>query len=300
MFLTGIADEAGAPLDTQIKATRELGWQYIEARMVEVPGFPAGNIHDIPDAAFDALVDKVGKSGIKICGFGSAIGNWAKKIDQSGESSLAETRRAIPRMQRLGTKMVRIMSFAPREDDDQMEDERFRRLREITKMFLDADIQPVHENCVNYGGMGWPFTLRLLENVPGLKLVFDTGNPVFNPDRSKPKPWPRLDAWEFYTHVREHILHVHVKDAVWNAAKKDADYKFPGEGDGQVRRIIADLLSNGYDGGISIEPHMAVVFHDKSVKASPELQYNNYVEYGRRMEKLVNELKAELKTAKAN
>ena len=47
MFLTGIADEAGAPLDTQIKATKELGWQYIEARMVEVPGYPAGNIHDI-------------------------------------------------------------------------------------------------------------------------------------------------------------------------------------------------------------------------------------------------------------
>src|SRR5579863_1071122 len=153
MFLTGIADEAGAAIDTQIRATKELGWQYIEARMAEVPGFPTGNIHDIPDAAFDALVDKVSKSGIKICAFGSAIGNWAKRIDQPGKSSLAETRRAIPRMQRLGTKMVRIMSFAPREEEDQMEEERFRRMREITKLFLDAGIQPVHENCVNYGGM---------------------------------------------------------------------------------------------------------------------------------------------------
>ena len=295
MFLTGIADEAGASIDVQIKATQELGWKNIEARMVEVPGFPAANIHDIPDAAFDALVDKVTKAGIQISGFGSAIGNWGKKIDQPGESSLAETRRAIPRMQRLGTKQVRIMSFAPRTEEDQMEEERFRRLREITKLFLDAGIQPVHENCMNYGGMGWPFTLKMLEHVPGLKLVFDTGNPILNADRAQPKPWPQQDPWEFYSHVREHIVHVHVKDAVWVPAKKDADYKFPGEGDGQVRKIIKDLLAHGYDGGISIEPHMVVVFHDKTVKASPQAQYDNYVEYGRRMGKLVAEVQAELK-----
>jgi sugar phosphate isomerase/epimerase len=298
MFLTGIADEAGASIDVQIKATKELGWKHIEARIVEVPGYPAGNIHDIPDAAFDALVDKVTKAGIQISGFGSAIGNWGKKIDQPGESSLAETRRAIPRMHRLGTKMVRIMSFAPLDGEEQMEEERFRRLREITKLFLDAGIQPVHENCMNYGGMGWPFTLKLLENVPGLKLVFDTGNPILNADRSKPKPWPQQDSWEFYSHVREHIVHVHVKDAVWIPAKKDADYKFPGEGDGQVRKILKDLFARGYDGGISIEPHMAVVFHDKTVKSSPKAQFNNYVEYGRRMGKMVDEVRAELKTGK--
>src|SRR5258708_36496091 len=219
MYLTGIADEAGVAIDTQIKATRELGWKNIEARMVEVSGFPAGNIHDIPDAAFEILAQKLTQAEIKISGFASAIGNWGKKIDQPGKSSLAETRRGIPRMQRLGTKLVRIMSFAPRDAEDQMEEERFRRLREITKLFLDAGIQPVHENCANYGGMGWPFTLKMLEHVPGLKLVFDTGNPILNAHRTKPKPWPQQDASEFYSHVRDHILHVHVHAAIWIPAK---------------------------------------------------------------------------------
>jgi len=45
-------------------------------------------------------------------------------------------------------------------------------------MFADAGLTALHENCMNYGGMGWQFTLKLLENVPGLKLVYDTGNPV--------------------------------------------------------------------------------------------------------------------------
>ena len=136
---------------------------------------PKGNIHDIPDEAFDILVEKVQAAGIKINCFGSAIGNWGKKIDEPFDSSLAEARRAIPRMQRLGTKFVRIMSFAVRKEGDQMAEERFRRIREITKMFLDAGIQPVHENCMNYGGMGWPFTLGTIGKCSGVETRFRYG-----------------------------------------------------------------------------------------------------------------------------
>lgn len=293
-FFSGIGDEAANRIDDQIRAIKALGWMNLEARNVEVPGFPKGNIHDIPDAAFDILVEKVRAAGIHVHCFGSAIGNWGKKIDEPGESSLAETRRAIPRMQRLGTKFVRIMSFAVRQEEDQMAQERFRRLREITQMFLDAGIQPVHENCMNYGGMGWPFTLELLENVPGLKLVFDTANPVFNEDRSKPKPWKKQDPWEFYEHVKEHVVHVHVKDARWNDAKNDADYTMPGEGDGKVRAILTDLIKSGYSGGISIEPHVAVVFHDANVKASDEDMFNTFAEYGRRLMLLTDQIEVEL------
>jgi len=190
MILTGIADEAGAQIDTQIRATRELGWRHIEARNVLVEGFPNGNLHDIPDAAFEIAAGKLQDAGVAVYCFGSTIGNWAKKIEDPFEITLAEVRRAIPRMQRLGARFIRIMSYAVRPADDQMEAERFRRLREITAMFLDAGIQPVHENCMNYGGMSWQHALRLLDQVPQLKWVFDTANPIFNDDRSKPKPHP--------------------------------------------------------------------------------------------------------------
>lgn len=299
IYFSGIGDEAANLIDDQIRAIKTLGWESLEARNVEVPGFPKGNIHDIPDAAFDKLVEKVEGSGVKITCFGSAIGNWGKKIDEPFDSSLAEARRAVPRMKRLGSKFIRIMSFAVRQEEDQMAPERFRRLREITKMFLDEGIQPVHENCMNYGGMGWPFTLELLDNVPGLKLVFDTANPVFNEDRSKAKPWPKQDPWEFYTHVKSQVVHVHVKDARWNIAKNDADYTMPGEGDAKVRRILADLLASGYNGGLSIEPHVAVVFHDSTVKASAEDMFNSFVEYGRRLMALVDGINVELKLPQA-
>ena len=288
MYLTGFADEAAADIDGQIRATRELGWEYIESRNIN-----GTNIHDISDDEFDVVCGKLDEAGIKINCFGSAIANWGKQITEPFDSSLEEARRAIARMQRLGTKLVRIMSFAVLKDrgpDDQMESERFARLRELQAMFSEAGITPVHENCMNYGGMGWVYTMKLLENVPGLKLVFDTGNPVFTDDRTKPQPYPKQSAWEFYSHVKEHIAYVHIKDCVWDEASQAARFTFAGAGDGDVRRIVEDLLASGYDGGISMEPHLSVVFHDQTVQSEDQVRYDNYVEYGKRFMELLNGL----------
>jgi len=293
MYFTGFADEASHLLDDQIKVTQKLGWTNIEARNVAVGNFPAGMIHDIPDAAFDLLVEKLGAAGVKINCFGSAIANWGKKIDDPIDSSLAEVRRSIPRMQRLGAKLVRIMSFAVRDGENQLEEERFRRVNIINRMFADAGITAVHENCMNYGGMGWQFTMKLVENVPGLKLVFDTGNPVFSDDRGKSKPWPKQSSWEFYSHVREYVAYVHIKDGRWDAQNNKSVFTYPGEGDGDVRRIVNDLISRGYDGGISIEPHMGAVFHDPSSGHSLDAG-QIYVEYGRRMMDIADKVRTEL------
>jgi sugar phosphate isomerase/epimerase len=292
MYYTGFADEAAKDLTGQIRATLELGWNQIESRAID-----GVNIHDLPEEQFDEVCRKLDAAGVSVNAFGSTVANWGKKITEPMDSSLEETKRAIPRMQRLGAKLIRVMSFAQipdRDPADQMAEERFRRMRILTDMFLEAGIQPVHENCMNYGGMGWPYTLELIENVPGLKLVFDTGNPVGADDKSKEPPYPKQSSWEFYSHVKEHIAYVHIKDGHFDAEKGDLICTWPGEGNGDVRRIVKDLLANGYDGGFSMEPHMQVIFHDASVKADPRAMFDNYVEYGRRFMKLVDEIKAEL------
>jgi sugar phosphate isomerase/epimerase len=290
--LTGFADEAADSMEGQIRATRELGWTHIESRNVD-----GVNLHDLSEEAFDVVCDQLGTAGIQVNCFGSAIANWGKQIDAPFDSSLAEARRAVPRMLRLNAKLIRIMSFAvlkDREPDDQMEEERFSRLRELVSMFREAGIQPVHENCMNYGGMGWQYTLKLVENVPGLKLVFDTGNPVFTDDRCQAKPYPKQSAWEFYSKVKEHIAYLHIKDGVMKTGEDGAAYcaySYPGEGSGDVRRIVSDLLAGGYDGGISIEPHLGAVFHDASITSDEESRYASYVEYGRRLETLIREVR---------
>ena len=296
--LTGIADEAGAHVDAQIAATKELGWKHIEARFVEVDGFDKGSIHEIPEEAFLKAAAAFAEAGIEICGVGSTIGNWAHSIEDPFEITEGEIGRCIERMGKLGSKIVRIMSYAILEDgkeedrEDQLFDERIRRTGEIITRFEDAGIMPVHENCMNYGGMSVAHALQMQERIPSMKWVFDTGNPVFNADRSKPRPYPRQDAWEFYQALKPHITHVHIKDGLWDDAAGDCEYTMPGDGDGQVARILSDLATDGYDGFVSIEPHLAAVFHeedstDEDPEAEAKAQFDTYVEYGRRLEKLI-------------
>jgi sugar phosphate isomerase/epimerase len=292
VILTGIGDEAGVHLDSQISAARELGWNQLEMRAVQLEGAAKANFHDIPEPAFERAAAQLQSSGVGVYCFGSAIMNWAKTVETPWQTTLDEISRCIPRMQRLGTKYVRIMSFKPADDAYSIPKVVFERVREATRRFLDAGLTPVHENCMNHGGMSWQHALELLDRCPGLKWVFDTANPVFNFDRSKPKPWPRQDPWEFWEHVRDHVVHIHVKDATWNTAKNDADYNWPGEGEGKVRQILADAFARGYSGGISIEPHMVVVFHDAASRASSDAAAKeNFIEYGRRLEKLIEEVR---------
>jgi sugar phosphate isomerase/epimerase len=85
-----------------------------------------------------------------------------------------------------------------------------------------------------------------------------------------------------------------VKDARWNPAKNDADYTWPGEGDGRVRDILKDALARGYNAGLSLEPHMVVVYHEAGSGSNEAAQRANYIEYGRRLEQMVRELRLEL------
>jgi len=146
---------------------------------------------------------------------------------------------------------------------------------------------------MNYGGLGPTFTLRLLEAVPGLKLVFDTGNPISSADRAQAKPYPRQSSWEFYQNVRDQIAYIHIKDGHYLPEKNSLVCTWPGEGDGEVKRILRDLLRRGYQGGISIEPHMQVIFHDASVKADPQARFDNYLQYGQKLEALIQDISRE-------
>jgi sugar phosphate isomerase/epimerase len=293
MILTGIGDEAGNTIDAQIAALQELGWKHLEARGVEVPGFKKGNFHEIPDEAFDIAAGKLSDAGIEILCFGTTILNWAKDVSTPWEITVGEVDRCIPRLQKVGCKFARIMSLKPADDAEQIPQLVIDRVKEVSNRFLDAGITPVHENCMNHGGMSPRHGLELLEKVPGLKHVFDTANPVFNADRSKPKPWPKQDPWEYWQAVKDHVVHIHIKDATWSDAKGDADYNWPGEGTGKVREILKDAFARGYDAGISIEPHMVVVFHDANSVSNDDVMRANFVEYGRRLEELIKEVKAD-------
>ena len=294
MILSGFTDEAGQDLETQIRATQELGWSHISARSVN-----GSNIHDLPEADFEQVAAQLDDAGIQILEFGSLIGTWGKQIETDFQITLDEIERAIPRMQRLGTQLVRVMSYAQKPwGEDQLEAERFRRLRVIVERFSDAGLTAIHENCMNWGGFSSDHTLRLIEEVPGLQLVFDTGNPVFQRDRSQAEPFPWQDPLAFFEAVKEHIAHVHIKDCLNppEGSTEPERYTFPGEGQARVPEILNRLNELGYKGAYAIEPHIATVFHAKEGEEIDKEQcYSSYISYGRAFEEL---LKKQIDTIK--
>ncbi len=299
MYYTGFADEAGDSIEIQIKATQELGWHFIEARNVN-----GVNLTDIPDKQFELVCEKLDQAKIRVNCFGSAIANWSKdpRSQVDFESSLESLRRALPRMQRMGTKMLRGMSFAvPRDaqpDSPEIEELVFNKVRAFVRLCEEAGVIYLHENCMNYGGMSHDHTLRLIEAVhsPNFRLVFDTGNPVGTDRRIGPPPYRKQSSWEFYRAVREFIDYVHIKDCVFLAETGGTfptlKHTFPGEGSGEVKRILDDLLKTGYDGGLSIEPHLGAVYHDASLTKEADIRFANYAEYGKRLMQMVEALRA--------
>ncbi len=281
MFFSGISDESGQGIATQIKAHRELGWSHLELRLVD-----GVNLTQLDDAAFDAVYGAVTEAGMKVSCFASAIANWARPISSDPAIDEEDLRRAIPRMKRFGTPFIRVMSY-PNDPENPLDDaewrrESIRRMKNLARIAEDGGITLVHENCSGWGGLSSANSNILLGEVdsPALKVVFDTGNPVTYGQ----------NAWEYYKDVQKDIVYVHIKDA----RKVDGvdHYCMCGDGDGYVKEIIADLLKNGYDGGFSIEPHLAAIIHSGQKAESEEALYKSYTDYGRRLMEIVETVKA--------
>ncbi|MGN1190079.1 MAG: sugar phosphate isomerase/epimerase family protein [Candidatus Ornithospirochaeta sp.] len=288
--LMGFTDEAADSIQGQCNAVKALGWSNIELRTVDKK-----QIVDLTDEEFANVMDTLSKEGVSVCSLGSNVANWGQSILAPFEDTKSLVKKTAERAALLGAKFVRIMSYSilqteeGRVLEDQKEEERFERLRWIVDTFMDKGVIPVHENCFTYGGLSPEHSLKLVEKVPGMKLVFDTGNPPIDVDLRTPYPYYYQDSWEFYTAVKPYIAHVHIKDS-YKDENRVEHYTFPGEGKGSVKRIVADLEKSGYTGYYSMEPHMAVVFHDKSVSASEKARTDNFIEYGKRFMSLLESI----------
>lgn len=269
--LTGIADEAGRDIDTQIGAHKELGWDAIELRLID--GKNAAG--DLPEADFQRAAERIEAAGLQVTGFASAIGNWSRKIEDDFQRDLDELRTAIPRMHRVGARFIRIMTWVGGAvEEHEWRDEAIRRCRELARMAADGGIWLAHENCTGWGGLSAQNMRALIEAVdsPNLVTLFDIGNTVGY----------GFDTMAFYRDIKDLIRYVHIKDARRNPEGGGSeDFTYPGEGDAHVREILADLIGSGYAGVVSIEPHVASIVHKGTTDASPEEVRSSYIRYGR-------------------
>ncbi|MHC4871262.1 MAG: sugar phosphate isomerase/epimerase family protein [Planctomycetota bacterium] len=290
MYFSGFSDEAGISIDVQIKAHKELGYSHVELRNVEINDY-SGQFTDVSDADFDAICGKLDDAGLKVSCFGSAIANWSRHICQDYTVDVEDLKRSVPRMQKLGTEFIRIMSWPNNGEKiflaDEWKDEAIKRMKELAKIAEDGGITLALENCDGWAAKAPENMVEFIEAVDSkaLRVVFDTGN----------SPGHSLNSLEFYTAVKPYICYIHIKDGYLDSDGV-CHFTYPNEGCGYVRQILRDLLRDGYDGGFSIEPHLKAQAHlGSQVSDEDDAAYQIYVEYGKRLKALVDEIKGKIK-----
>ena len=244
---TGISDEGAVSLNDQIKMHRDLGWNSLEIRTID-----GKNISEMPDEDFEKAYDILQEEDMKVVGFASSIANWARPVGGDFELDKQDLLRSAPRMHRLGTSYLRIMSYTQGDaDKSEWKFEALKRVKEMSRIAEGEGITLIHENCDGWASQTPENLEEMLTNIPSeaLRVVFDMGNPRGHGHRAEA-------VWDFVKACENRIAHIHIKDCYLDQTG-EVIHCFPGEGECQVAPIIKYMVEKiEYSGYLSIEPHM--------------------------------------------
>lgn len=250
--ISGFADEIAEDVDTQFRVLNKLDIRYFEPR-----GIDGKNIAELSDGEVAALKEKMERCGIKASSIGSPIGKI--RLDEDFQAHFEKFQRVVDIAERLDAGYIRMFSFYPPERPDSAagegdgaahewtageREEVIRRLRRMTAYAGERDVVLLHENEKGIYGDTAERCADLMRELGcrHFQAVFDPANFV----------QCGQDTKEAYEALRSFIAYVHVKDA----REEDGNVVPAGAGDGNVGHILKGLLDSGYEGYLSLEPHL--------------------------------------------
>ena len=236
--ISGFADEIAQELDVQIEAVSRLGIQYIEMR-----GVDGNNLIYHPDAKVKEIKQKLEDAGIKLSALGSPLGKIG--IEDPFEPHFEEFKRACEIAHRMDSKNIRMFSFyIPEGKEKEYKGKVFDRLGRFADYAGRNDIVLLHENEKGIYGAKAPECLEIMKKLGSdhFRAIFDFANFV----------QCGQDTLEAYDLLKDYVDYIHVKDA----RKENGTVVPVGYGDGNVEAILKKLFASGFDGFLSLEPHL--------------------------------------------
>jgi len=239
MRLSGFSDEISPDLDEQCALMRELGASHLDFRSAwDV------NVVELGAARIDDAARRIAAAGLRVACVASPVGKAPARDELDGQ--LAKLRVAIDAAHRFGTRFIRIFSFYIPEgaSADELRPEVLDRMARLVEVAESEDVVLLHENETGtYGDL--PSRCRdlmLTIDSPHLRSVIDPANFVL----AGTAPFD-----EGYRLLEDHLAYLQVKDAQTTGRTVPA-----GAGDGQIPQLVAALAERGYDGFLSVEPHL--------------------------------------------
>jgi sugar phosphate isomerase/epimerase len=241
--ISAFADEVTDDFLGQVKYLAKEHVGYIEPRFI--------NKKNIMDLTKDELAD-AGKMiqdyGLKVSAIGSPIGKV--RLDEPFEPHLEKFKYAVDIALLFESPYIRIFSYyAPQgKNIDEYRNQVMERMAVKVDVLEDVDVTMVHENEANIYGHTAKNCVDIVKAIdsPKLRLAYDPANFVWGEkitDNVK-SCWPLM---------KPYVVHVHIKD--WKLGEKDVG-SIPGEGDGQIKELLAELAAINYNGCLTMEPHL--------------------------------------------
>lgn len=243
--ITGFADEIDQDLSVQIESLKKLGIHYVEMR-----GADGNNLIYHSDEKVKEIKSRLDEAGIALSAMGSPLG----KIDirDPFEKHFEEFKRAVEIAHRMDVKNIRMFSFYVPQDEmskdadlkQNIKDRVFERIGKFVDYASNNGVVLLHENEKGIYGEKAPECRELMDEFAceHFHAIFDFANFV----------QAGQDTLEAYELLKDHIVYIHVKDAL----SRNGNVVPAGFGDGNVAVILKKLFDNGFNGFLSLEPHL--------------------------------------------
>lgn len=238
--ITGFADEIDASLEIQTQVLAKLGIDRIELRGAEGKSFVDYSIKEA-----EKIKEFLRGKNVGVSVLGSPIGKIG--IEDEFAPHMELFKHTVELAHLMETPYIRMFSFFipggrnPGDYREQVLD----RLGQFVDYASQNDVVLLHENEKGIYGDTADRCLELMKNFYGdhFKAVFDFANFV----------QVHQDTIKAYEVLEPYIAHIHIKDAVWESGQVVP----AGAGDGHVKEILRKLDAKGYQGYLSLEPHLA-------------------------------------------
>ncbi len=241
--LSAFADEVTESFRGQVEYLAKEKVGYIEPRFIDKK-----NIMDLSQSELREARKLIQDHGLKVSAIGSPIGKV--KLDQPFEPHLDKFKHAVELAVFFETPFIRMFSYyAPEgKNIDEYRDQVLDRMGAKVEALSGTDVVMVHENEAHIYGHTAENCVDLVKAVdsPKLRLAYDPANFVWGEKITNNVEvcWPLM---------KPYVVHIHIKD--WKLGSKDVG-SVPGEGDGQIKELLAELAAMNYDGCMTMEPHL--------------------------------------------
>jgi sugar phosphate isomerase/epimerase len=218
-------------------------------RCLDLRGAWGTNVLDMSDDEVERVRRMCADHGVQVACIGSPLGK--SPLEAPIEQELANLDRIIAIGDTLDCRSIRVFSFYPPDTStnahyDQHVDAATERLARMAERAQAAGVVLLHENEKEIVGDTLARCQALVAGVdnPHLRFLWDSANFVqVGEDHVVDRGWPMLGGLTAYVHIKD----AHLSDGSVCPA---------GDGDGQIRELLQNLLDQDYQGILALEPHL--------------------------------------------